>query len=500
MKNIEIIKNLKVINDELVNNENTKYTTVNGVKEFSCKDGYVDNIAIEGQTKILDANNNPCEPGATGAKLVSVGQGDKIEVLTKNSDETKTDKKQILTTLRSLPNNVKDEIVKQCDKYYKVERCGEIDIDDGSNLLGGQLAGGAFECYMDIDNTFKIPISADVYPNMYCNMFAQKMHNQWNDGTEGIHINSQSKRLYFNVSTSKLTTQDVAGFKLWLKNNPISIAHELATPNIIELPNFNPQTYAGKTTLLLNTGVVQGDANFEVTNGLRNEIDVVKDKVSNLGDDIISLVNYNDRWLDGVVRNDLELINAKSGFYQIVGESGHKFPYGYGTVVVSRYSQNGATYIFQTIEIGNSLNRVWFAKLNKNGLSTWTSLANSSTFDLLEQQVQTLEEEKEQQANKITTLTSINMQQDESILDNDMRLIDLELTLESVNTLPTQVNRVVNQRSREYELVKRMILDNNYSSIEYMETCIEKYYNRNRITIDEKNELLTLLRSNNFTK
>ena len=123
------------INYELSKTENTKYSTENGIKEFSCKNGYVDNVVIEGQTKILNNNNEEVEAGLVGAKLVSVGQGDKIEVLTKNSDETKQDKKQISTTLRSLPNGVKDTIEKRGNKYVKVQRCGEVILDGNVNVI-----------------------------------------------------------------------------------------------------------------------------------------------------------------------------------------------------------------------------------------------------------------------------------------------------------------------------------------------------------------------------
>ena len=40
------------INYELSKTENTKYSTENGVKEFSCKDGYIDNVVIEGETLV----------------------------------------------------------------------------------------------------------------------------------------------------------------------------------------------------------------------------------------------------------------------------------------------------------------------------------------------------------------------------------------------------------------------------------------------------------------
>ena len=47
---------------------------------------------------------------------------------------------------------------------------------------------------------------------------------------------------------------------------------------------FNPQIYEGDTTLFLNTGVIQGECEFEVTNSKGSEIEVLKDKVNSLDD------------------------------------------------------------------------------------------------------------------------------------------------------------------------------------------------------------------------
>ena len=46
------------INYELSKVENTKYATKNGIKEFNCKDGYIDNVTIEGETLVNLVRND----------------------------------------------------------------------------------------------------------------------------------------------------------------------------------------------------------------------------------------------------------------------------------------------------------------------------------------------------------------------------------------------------------------------------------------------------------
>lgn len=377
------------INNDLSKTENTKYTTKNGVKEFSCKDGYVDNIVIEGQTKILNKNNEEVEAGLVGAKLVSVGQGDKIEVLSYNTtssydlsratyatgyfnsiggldlhdkhkvieqylevEENKIyvleniaqatcyydanknvvgyclesnicnspyphhiqdihnifysvvkipkgvkyirvstgvnsvgkvkiyktsnyDHKQISTTLRSLPNGVKDTIEKRGNKYIKVQRCGEVTLN-GNEHLG---------IYANNGNTAVFGVVHEGQTQKrglgICDKF--RYHMAYNTGEEHFYLEADNA-VNIEISLSKLSSANEEGLKTWLQSNPITIVYELATPQIIELPNFNPQAYEGDTTLLINSGVIQGECNFEVTNSKGSEIEVLKDKVSSLDD------------------------------------------------------------------------------------------------------------------------------------------------------------------------------------------------------------------------
>ena len=196
--------------------------------------------------------------------------------------KTKSDKKQIPVTLRSLPNGVKDTIEKRGNKYVKVQRCGEYTLVESDVL---SIQNIRENCCAIITNRFpnqrKLQ-NADLKDTLLCNMFSQKPHTKYAEDTEGIHEQAtQNQDIFFDILKSKLPSVDVNGAKTWLKSNPVTVVYELEAPIITELPNFNPQTYEGDTTLLINTGAIQGECEFELTNSMGSEIEVLKDKVSN---------------------------------------------------------------------------------------------------------------------------------------------------------------------------------------------------------------------------
>ena len=131
-------------------------------------------------------------------------------------------------------------------------------------------------------------------------MFSQKPHIKYVEDTEGIHEQAtQNQDMFFDILKSKLPSVDVNGARTWLKSNPVTIVYELETPQIIELPNFNPQTFEGNTTLLLNSGAVQAEASFEVTNSLGSELEVLKNKVSGLDNYVVDEKVYYPTLLNG---------------------------------------------------------------------------------------------------------------------------------------------------------------------------------------------------------
>ena len=185
------------------------------------------------------------------------------------------DKKQISTTLRSLPNGVKDTIEKRGNKYVKVQRCGEVTLN-GNEQVGMYENNGNTAVFGVVhkEQTHKRGLGI-------CDKF--RYHMVFNTGEEHFYLETDNA-VNIEISLSKLSSVNEEGLKAWLKSNPITIVYELETPIITELPNFNPQTFEGSTTLLINSGVIQANADFEVTNSLGSDIEVMKNKLSDIYD------------------------------------------------------------------------------------------------------------------------------------------------------------------------------------------------------------------------
>lgn len=196
------------------------------------------------------------------------------------------DIKAISTTLRSLPNGVKDTIEKRGNKYVKVQRCRELVLDGNSKVFNISQASSSTKVYRALlDVSLKDNKSAS---KIFCNRF--NSYANWNLDEEECYVSINSNEgnaVCLKILKSRLEdTMTIEKLSAWLNANPVIIVYELATPITIELPNFNPQTYEGDTTLFLNTGAIQGECSFEVTNDLSSEIETLKDKVSGLDADV----------------------------------------------------------------------------------------------------------------------------------------------------------------------------------------------------------------------
>lgn len=188
-------------------------------------------------------------------------------------------------------------------KYYYHKRSGEVVLNGSENikLYKSQKA----QCITFEVSTKGIKLTGD--QAVISDKFTYQ-YSGFNDKYDFESISNSGKysNIYISILKSRLETQNVEGFKKWLQSNPITVVYELETPIITELPNFNPQTFEGDTTLLINSGAIQANADFEVTNSLGSEIDVLKDKVSSLDD------NISDR---PITKYELIPLNGWSKFY-----------------------------------------------------------------------------------------------------------------------------------------------------------------------------------------
>lgn len=242
--------------------------------------------------------------------------------------EGKCDKKQISTTLRSLPNDVKDTIEKRGNKYYLIQRCKEVELTEDNVLQLTNAGATANTMYFHV--FYKGGIKDWAEGNTLCDKFPTNKtphginDNQglWYEDVEGIgYVGLSEDSFRVRIAKNKLSSHNVEGFKAWLKNNPIKVVCELVSPEIIELPNFNPQTYSDNTTLLINSGVIQGECNFEVTNSMGSEIEVLKNNAGSMANSISNMDNSINRIDNSISRIDSSISSIQKIHYSTVTPS-----------------------------------------------------------------------------------------------------------------------------------------------------------------------------------
>ena len=72
------------------------------------------------------------------------------------------------------------------------------------------------------------------------------------------------------VAKSKLSTQDVQGFKQWLQANNVTVVYQLAEEEVYELAPLHLDSYANETLILCNSGAISPKMEFSITSHINN--------------------------------------------------------------------------------------------------------------------------------------------------------------------------------------------------------------------------------------
>ena len=266
---------------------------------------------------------------------------------------------EISTTVRSLPNGVKDTIEKRGNKYVKVQRCGEVVLDSTLSWSNGnqQTNTRAFRC-----DTFPT-LKAKPLSSLYCDRFKGKMvEGELQEDSEFIYCNTSGSgvKFFVRMTTSTLGSSDVESFKTWLKTNPITVVYELEEPIMEELPNFNPELFEGENTIILNSGVIQKDMNFNYYEYLVPVfeedttyiplIQIHQGKVKDLRITDPNRVNYKMEGKDNSNGQFTKVIQTRqNGTIKRISELSEKVGDNYTKLTVQDYDDLGTTVILTEV-------------------------------------------------------------------------------------------------------------------------------------------------------
>lgn len=181
----------------------------------------------------------------------------------------KQDKKDILIKepLRSV-GNISD-IVYEDNGQVKIDRyVKEYTFTGDENVMFNDYNGDYILFYFEKKDAKKINFAPT------CNNF--KGFGGQVVGNEQFEFINQSQNgniFYINILKSKLTTQNVEGFKAWLKANPTTIIYQLAEPTTeivencvdIDLKTFNEKTYVSFENAISGTSSFKAPVNAAAT-------------------------------------------------------------------------------------------------------------------------------------------------------------------------------------------------------------------------------------------
>ncbi|HFD2050827.1 TPA: BppU family phage baseplate upper protein [Clostridium perfringens] len=112
------------------------------------------------------------------------------------------------------------------------------------------------------------------------------------ENKEGIYCYSSNFNISIRVLKSKLNTQDVEGFKAWLKANPTTIVYQLSTPvtEIVEnCVDIDLDTYQEKTYFSIENSL-PGTLDFKVPSNIGSVVQNMAKEVNNIWDVINNLL------------------------------------------------------------------------------------------------------------------------------------------------------------------------------------------------------------------
>ena len=87
---------------------------------------------------------------------------------------------------------------------------------------------------------------------------------------EGIYT-AHDGNICIRISKSKLSTQDVQGFKQWLQANNVTALYQLAKEEVYEITPLHLDSYANETLILCNSGAISPKMEFSITSHI-NEL------------------------------------------------------------------------------------------------------------------------------------------------------------------------------------------------------------------------------------
>lgn len=244
---------------------------------------------------------------------------DKKTILFKDVDENW----KPVTELRGIDLNTCDTIEEHSDgKHYLHVRTDKkvLNGDVGENwqtVSGIQNQVNTMAFSLEITEGRATPVGV---LNVLNDKFVSVPNNSeaHNDKELLAPINASKMVICIRITKSKLSSQDVEGFKQWLQSNPVTVIYQLAKEKVYEVNIQNLDAYEGDTFVQVTSNIVPPTVSWKITSYINSVIMEQADSIDNLEDLMTEvLLNLNNK------KEDIE--HNHDDRYYTEAESNEKF-------------------------------------------------------------------------------------------------------------------------------------------------------------------------------
>ena len=335
-------KNIKFQTSKLDDSYNSQITinpfssvaiALNNVKFRMIQGAYSDgwtssDLDIFKKSVVILGGDHTQNPPSYFEGLKSVGENtDEIVVSSVNSDETQSDKKQLLyynnetqawekPTLREW-----DSIEKHADgKYYYHQRSAEVVLNGSENwnndTNSSTMSPATYRQSIQFD-AIDIPSAAfntKTSPNIISDLLPTVIFGDvYSHNHIGISISGTDSIATHIIINNNFT--DVTELKQWLQANNLTVVYQLAQEKVYECTNIDLITYNGETNFIVESGVLSPRTTLKVHNNISNVVSLLQKKVSLLESNVKASQEVQDMM---ILETDMRMLDIELALMEFI--------------------------------------------------------------------------------------------------------------------------------------------------------------------------------------
>lgn len=120
-----------------------------------------------------------------------------------------------------------------------------------------------------------------------CDKFPCGTSAHYGVNCESVILDSSS--IFITIDKTKLASENIEGFKTWLKTNNVTLVYKSKTPKVYEVNCSYIDSYDGDTGFILNSGIVFAIVSFGITSSISGLTSLNSRRVKSLEDKVFNI-------------------------------------------------------------------------------------------------------------------------------------------------------------------------------------------------------------------